>query len=263
MTPRPVSVISLSVALYGFVMLGALLFGFASTYLLFDRIEKVQSAALEAAVTVRGRHAAHDFATAVEQDWRRLKEIADRAALMDSAELKLALDLAVGSGERITWAGFATPDGIVQQASNDFLKDVDVSARPWFHRGLGGDFAGDVHDAVLLNKLLGGTAEDPLRFIDLAAQVHRPDGQVAGVLAFQIDFAWAESFLEKTASSLGLELYLVNQNGEVIVATDGCRNAPHYPATLPSFPVTLTRAVPNCRGGSSPGTRLTHNLTHT
>lgn len=223
MASRPASSISLSAAVYGFVLLGAILFGLATTYLLFDRVEKTQAAALEAAVKVRGHHAAHDLARALEQDWSDLKQIAIRLTEADPSGMQSAIDTIVGNGDRISWAGFATPEGVVQLASNDLLKGVDVSSRPWFQRGLSGDFAGDVHEAVLLNKLLGGTEADPLRFIDLAAQVQGPNGQLAGVLGFHINFAWAEAYLNETAQSLGLDLYLVSQNGDVIIATDGAQ----------------------------------------
>lgn len=220
MTSRPSSAISLSVAVYGFVVLGAILFGLATTILLLDRVGRVEAAALERAVTVRGRHAAHDLARALEQDWRHLKAIADRIATKDEFALKDALDLTAEADDSISWAGFATPDGMVSEASNDLLKNVDVSARPWFKRGLIGDFAGDVHDTVLLNKLLGGSADDRIRFIELAAQVKDPNGRIAGVLGFHINFTWAEAFLAETAQDLGLDLYLVSQNGDVIIATD-------------------------------------------
>ncbi len=223
MTSRPSSAISLSVAVYGFVVLGAILFGLATIILLQDRVRGAEAAALEQAVTIRGRHAARDFARALDQDWQTLKTIADRIALTDGLQVQGALDLAVGKGGRISWAGFATPDGLVSDSSQDLLKNVDVSARPWFQRGLSGDFAGDVHEAVLLNKLLGGSADDPRRFIDLAAQVKDPNEQIAGVLGFHINFAWAEAFLAESGHDLGLDLYLVSQNGDVIIATDGSK----------------------------------------
>lgn len=221
MTSRPKSLISLSAALHGFVVLGAILFGLSTTYLMFDIIQQVRSSAREEAVNVRGRYAARDLARSLEQDWQDLKDIAAKIEGSDASAIVVALDVMVGSDQRISWAGFATADGIVQAASNDVLKGVDVSARPWFQRGLRGDFAGDVHEAVLLNKLLGGTEQNPLRFLDLAAQVAAPDGHIAGVLGFHINFAWAEAFLADAAQKLELDLYLVNQNGEVIIATDG------------------------------------------
>ncbi|WP_395541653.1 HAMP domain-containing protein [Neotabrizicola sp. sgz301269] len=221
MAQRHASAISLPTAVYGFVLLGAILFGIATTLLLFDRVAKAQASALEAAVNVRGHHAAYDFARALHQDWQTLKRLSERIVDADPVAVQSALDTVVGDGERVSWAGFATTDGVVQAASNSLLETADVSARPWFQRGLIGDFAGDVHDAQLLNQLLGGSEEEPLRFIDLAAQVQGKDGQLKGVLGFHVNFSWAEAYLKDTADSLGLDLYLVNQDGEAIMATDG------------------------------------------
>ncbi|MDZ4394064.1 cache and HAMP domain-containing protein [Cypionkella sp.] len=223
MTSRRSSTISLAAAVYGFVFLGAILFALATTFLLLDRIARVESAALEEAVAVRGRHAARDLARGLEQDWRELKAIADNISGTDGFALESALDLTAAKDARISWAGLATPEGIVLEASNDLLKNVDVSSRPWFQRGLGGDFAGDVHEAILLNKLLAGPTDDPLRFIDLASQVKGQDGQIVGVLGFHINFEWVETFLAETADGLGLDIYLVSQNGDVIIATDGSK----------------------------------------
>jgi hypothetical protein len=226
MAQRTASAISLASAVYGFVVLGAILFGLSSAYLMYETIERVRSSALEEAVNVRGHYAARDFARVLEGDWRELKYIAGKIRGPDAIPVDVALDLVIGSDQRISWAGFATPDGLVQASSNDMLKGVDVSARPWFQRGFGGDFAGDVHEAVLLNQLLGGTEQNPLRFIDLASKVETPDGQIAGVLGFHINFAWAEAFLAELAQNLELDLFLVSQNGEVIIATDGSEPGP-------------------------------------
>jgi HAMP domain len=220
MTTRRATTLSLAAALYGFVCLSALLFGVVTAYLVFDRAQVVQESALAAAVDVRGRHAAFDLARALNQDWQNLKIISEQLALRDPASLRAALDLTVGDGSRVSWAGFAGPDGVVVASSNGILMEADVADRPWFQRGLGGDFAGDVHDAVLLNRILGGTEAEPLRFIDLAIQVIEPDGNVKGVLGFHINFAWAEAYLAAAARSLELDLFLVNQAGDVIVATD-------------------------------------------
>ena len=226
MAQRKASAISLASAVYGFVLIGAILFGLSLAYLMYETVERGRSSALEEAVNVRGRYAARDLAKVLEQDWRDLKYIAGKIEGLEAIPVEVALDLVIGSNQRISWAGFATPDGVVQASSNDMLKGVDVSARPWFQRGLGGDFAGDVHEAVLLNQLLGGTEQNPLRFIDLASKVETQDGQIAGVLGFHINFAWAEAFLADVAQNLELELFLVDQNGDVIIATDGSEPGP-------------------------------------
>lgn len=228
---RPV-LLSLSTALYGFVLLWGLLFVVVTWLLISDRVATAQQSGMQQAVAVRGAHAARDFAKVLEQDWRDLKMIGERLALEDPDALRGALDLTVGDGSRVSWAGLASAAGTVVASSGGLLDGADVSSRPWFQRGLSGDFAGDVHDAKLLNKLLGGTEAEPLRFIDLAARVSHRDDSVDGVLGFHINFAWAQTFLAETADSLDIDLFLVSQNGEVIIATDG---SPDVRGDLPSL----------------------------
>lgn len=219
MTTRPDTTLTLSAALFGFVFLCALAFASVSAGLVLDRISRFQNEVLNQAVTVRGTHAGTEFARTLNDLWETLQAIRRDPALSEPSRLRGALEAVVGDGRRVSWAGFARTDGVVVAASNGLLEGVDVSTRPWFQRGLAGDFAGDVHEAVLLNGLLGGSDSDPFRFLDLAGRVIGPDGEVAGVIGFHIDFDWAKAYLGELARELGLDLFLVNQSGEVIVAT--------------------------------------------
>lgn len=220
MTTREPTLLTLNDALISFVFVSAVLFGATTTLLVFDRLREFQAKALVEAVQVRGHHAANDLARSLDETWGTLNTIKSDIVLGDPRGLDGALVTIVGDGSRVSWAGFAGTDGRVVAASNGLLKGVDVSERPWFQRGLSGDFAGDVHEAVLLNNLLNGSETDPLRFIDLAAQVGDRDGQVRGVLGFHINFAWAEAFLAELAQDLNIDLFLVDQAGNVIVSTD-------------------------------------------
>lgn len=221
MTSLPRPAISLASALFGFVLLGAVLFSYVTFFLVFDRVKDTQSAALEEAVKVRGQHAALDFARMLDNNWDDLKAIADQLTTDDPAALADAINLVVVKGSGISWAGFARPDGVVVQSSNDDLRDVDVSSQRWFQRGLIGDFAGDMREVTLRTAHLDGTGNGHPRFIELAAPVRDSAGQVKGVVGFQIDFTSAEAYLAENAASLEIDLFLVNQNGDVIIATDG------------------------------------------
>ena len=232
MASRPVRAISLVSAVYGFVFLTAVLVGAATAYLLFDRVAFAKASATQEAVKIRGKHAAIDLARVFDQDFHDRQYLADHLAQDDPATLQGQLDLMAGNRERIVWAGFAGTDGIVIRGSHDVLQGADVSARPWFRRGLVGNFAGDVQDAILLNAILGGTTDDPIRLLDLSAPVRDANGQVLGVLSLRINFAWAEAFLTELAQSLELDFYLVSQDGSVIIATDGSEPGPR---DLPSF----------------------------
>ncbi len=243
--------LTLSTALGAFVLISGLLFGTAAAHLLFERAEAFQADALRKAVEIRGRHAAQNLAQNLDETWTILHAIKSDGLVSDPAGLAAALAVIVGNGERVSWAGFAGSDGQVIVASNDMLTGADVSERPWFQRGLSGDFAGDVHKAVLLNRLLGGSEEDPLRFIDLATQVTDAEGQVTGVLGFHIDFAWAEALLAEEAEGLGLDLFLVDQAGTVIIATDETvSEAPSLQAlraAAAGVPATTTETWPDGR----------------
>lgn len=216
-TPSP---LSLAAALNAFVVTFGVLFGVVTVYLVLDRARVFETQALTDAVQVRGRHAADDLARNLNDTWRMLAAVRDKASASDPDMIRGMLTAVVGDGQRVSWAGFAEPNGQVRMASDDLLLGADVSSRPWFQRGLSGSFAGDVHEAVLLNGLLGGTEADPFRFIDLAAPVIGTDGTVDGVIGLHIDFSWAEALLSETADELGLDLFLVNQAGELILSTD-------------------------------------------
>lgn len=213
--------ISLAAAVFGFVVLAALVTTFLAFLFIRQQLTIQSGTALAQAVHVRAQGAEHALARALHESWENTRAIARDLAFQEPAALRAALDLVVGDGSRVSWAGFAAVDGTVRSASGGMLEGQNVSARPWFQQGLEGDFAGDVHEAVLLADLLGPLPDgSPRRFLDFATPVVDANGRAAGVLALHIDFAWAERFLASTAEVLQLDLYLLNQDGEVIIATD-------------------------------------------
>lgn len=214
--------ISLATAVYGFVVLAALVMTFVALLFIRQQLSAQGDAALAQAVHVRAQGAEHALARALHQSWEDTRVIARHLAFQEPAALRAALDLVVGDGTRVSWAGFAQLDGTVASASGGMLEGQSVAARPWFQGGLEGDFAGDVHEALLLADLLGPLPDgSPRRFLDLATPVTDANERVAGVLALHIDFGWTERFLASTAQALQIDLFLVNQDGEVIIATDG------------------------------------------
>lgn len=172
------------------------------------------------AANVRSNGAALAFAHALSENWHQVVWLSEIIARNGDVNLDETLSALVQDHRRISWAGFVAPDGTVQDASNGFLVGADVSERPWFQAALQGDHAGDLHDAVLLSDLLGGTPDDPLRFLDLARPVVDASGAMIGVVAIHIDGAWAEGFLNELADSLEIELFIVDDDRQVKFATD-------------------------------------------
>ena len=211
----------LALSVLGCFLLGAMLLAGALAAFVPEYSRAVTDRALDQSVQTRTQSAALDFARALQSDWQEVRHLAGIAGATPPGQMRAALDGLVGSGSRVSWAGFTGLDGRVIAASGGLLEEMDVSARPWFEAGLRGPFAGDVHDAVLLNRLLGGDEDEPLRFIDFALPVRDPEtGEVTGVLASHTTFGWLERFLSETAEVRNLDLFLVDATGAVVFATD-------------------------------------------
>ncbi|MFN4099503.1 MAG: cache domain-containing protein [Pararhodobacter sp.] len=215
------NIISLKTALLGFVCLGAVILSGIALLAMQSRVSDYRAAALERAVMVRAQGVALDLSRTLEQDWSALIAVAGQVEPQNLDAMGVAVDTLAGDRQRISWAGYAGLDGRVAAASGDMLLDADITERLWYQRGLQGDFAGDARNAILLNQLLGGTEEEPIRFLDLSTPVRNAEGDVQGVLALHLNFNWTSAFLAETAATLGIDLFLVSQDGTVIFASDG------------------------------------------
>lgn len=120
-----------------------------------------------------------------------------------------------------SWIGFADPSGKVLVAAGDLLLGQSVAKRPWFIEGLKGPYTGDVHEALLLAKLLPPSASgEPLRFVDFAAPVNDGQGRPLGVLGVHATWDWARSVVEslqsQTQRNKGVEVFILDRKGVVI-----------------------------------------------
>ena len=211
---------NLSKAVYGSVAFGALVAAAGTVFVLNERLAAFRTDALAQAVTVRARGVELDFARTLHQEWRKARIIAEDIARRDDVALRSSLDLVVGDNERVSWAGLAMLDGTVRVASGGLLVGQNVSSRPWFQQGLQGDFAGDVHDAVLLAKLLRTEDNEPRRFLDLATPVRDEAGQISGVLGLHLDQRWAEAHLTEAAEAVQIDVFVVNREGQIVLTTE-------------------------------------------
>jgi HAMP domain-containing protein len=163
------------------------------------------------------------LATGVAEQWVELRAIASWAAAEGvGGSFPLRLDTVRAVNANLAWMGVASPDGRVLVATSRVLEGQDVSARPWFRAGLQGDFAGDLHDALLLSRILpprpGG---EPLRLIDFAMPLRRADGTLVGVLGSHVDWQWMRDRVRNTPLPTGMEALLVTRDGTVIVGPPG------------------------------------------
>ena len=136
-------------------------------------------------------------------------------------DILMSLELRKKSRSEFAWLGVADAQGTVVQASAGMLQGQSVGKRPWFAAGLQGVYAGDVHEALLLAKLLPGLASgEPLRFIDFAAPIRNRQGQVVGVLGAHGHWRWVTETVQAAATRLGgdhnFEILIVDKKGAVL-----------------------------------------------
>lgn len=91
-----------------------------------------------------------------------------------------------------SWIGYTDTKGKVLAATDGILLGKDLSERPVFKEGIQGKFIGDVHDAVLLAKLLPNPTGEPLQFVDVSLPIKNSQQQTIGVLAAHMSWAWAK-----------------------------------------------------------------------
>jgi signal transduction histidine kinase len=172
--------------------------------------------------------AAHLFKARIDDN------VTERLKLMEHAAkrmLQLTPPERVGLLESIqqvfpefAWIGYAGMDGKVQVATQGLLQNVNVSARPWFQRGLRLPIVEDVHAAVLLERLLPPLPDgDPWRFIDVAAPVAPTDSKstVAGVVGGHLGLPWLrrmhDDFTARYANEGPIDVIVAARNGDILM----------------------------------------------
>jgi signal transduction histidine kinase len=118
------------------------------------------------------------------------------------------------------WIGLTNAQGRVIASTKRILEGKDVSSRPWFKGAQTRSFVGDVHDAVLLAKLLPNPTQEPLRFVDVAAPVTDEGGEFQGVLGAHLSWSWAnrvkENLLEPVEKRSHVEALILSNDGTVL-----------------------------------------------
>lgn len=119
------------------------------------------------------------------------------------------------------WIGFIRPTGLLEAATGRVYEGMDVSARDWWKQGFDRPYVGDVHDAVVLGKLLYANRMEVPRFVDLAAPVRDEQGTLTGVVAAHLSWDWASeverSVLGQISDDAEVEAMILSADGTVIL----------------------------------------------
>lgn len=145
----------------------------------------------------------------------------------DPASIVQILDRIQRTRPQYSWIGLALPDGRVHAATQNMLIGKDVHERPWFQHAQRQPYVGDVHEAKLLAKMLppSATAGEPLRFVDFAAPVLSPRGDLIGVLGAHANWDWVHdvvrSLRSQRAHDKGVLIFVMNRDGVIIHRPQG------------------------------------------
>ncbi len=179
-----------------------------------------------------GQEVAAQLARGVYVQWRELDGLRQFAEQSPRAEeLRQRFDTITRLNDRYAWIGLAQPDGRITVAGGGLLEGSSVAERAWFRGGLQGGFAGDVRDALLLQRIMN--AAEPPRVIDFAAPVRRPDGTVAGVIASHVSWASVRGVMQEALQGSGRDAILVARDGTILVGP------PQLEGRAPSVPSLL------------------------
>lgn len=215
--------LSLRVAFASFLLIAVVMSALGVVTFVTEQNRTYQANMLEREVTLRVRSVGLNFSRSLNANWEQLNRLEEILPAMNTEQRRAALDAIVGGGTRVGWVGFVSTGGVVLTSSGGLLEGMDVSTRSWFREGLAREHAGDVHDAVLLSKLLDKSSRTPKQFIDFSRPVRDKEGKVLGVLGMHLRYDWIIKYLTESASVLGMNVYLVNETGKVVLSTDGLR----------------------------------------
>lgn len=142
-------------------------------------------------------------------------------ALSNPAVAQRIVDQMGDQDPALAWAGITDKDGTVVAGTRGILVGHSIAQRPVYLEGMKGSFLGDVHEAVLLAKLLPNVTGEPLRFVDVSAPIKGTDGSVRGVVAVHYSWDWARRLVSDPLSPMqgrsGLETILVAADNRVLL----------------------------------------------
>jgi len=122
------------------------------------------------------------------------------------------------------WIGMAGLDGKVLVEARGLLEGANVAQRPWFRDALKGVHVGDVHEAVLLAKLLPAPEGEPRRFVDVAFPYMDAQGKPAGVLGVHLSWQWARdverSIIAPVQTRGKVQALIVSAEGVVLLGPE-------------------------------------------
>ncbi|MDX8382409.1 MAG: ATP-binding protein [Ghiorsea sp.] len=202
----------------GIVLFLSLSLSYWAAMISTQQIEDQQGAAFE--------RDAHNAAEMLDRGmFERFREMQVAAVLSDIQDPGVSIDTKRKVLERMqssfnayAWIGMCDAQGVGMVGTGEYLEGKSLSQRPWCKEGRTKPYVGDVHDALLLAKILPNPSGEEFYLVDVAAPVHAPDGSLLGVLCGHIFWDWATDML-KVSKSADEETFLLSTDGLVLAGS--------------------------------------------
>lgn len=160
--------------------------------------------------------------------WSRAAEIDIISKLKDmkspdtTDDIQMMLNQLKISFPVFTWVGYLDPQGNVIASTDGILKGANIDKRPVYLEGRKGRFIGDVHEAVLLAKLLPNPTGEPLQFVDISTPIYDQSLELKGVLAAHLSWEWANEVKASILAPLvekkhSYEVFIISKNGNTVL----------------------------------------------
>lgn len=192
-------------------------------------IENFARAHAERRATESLRQISADFRDALDrgmaQQFQQIRVLAQLDTFRrfdDLPAMRQALDQVQLGFNHFAWIGVTDAQGRVLASASGLLEGANVSKRPWWQGAQTGPFVGDVHAAVLLEKLLPQQTE-PWRFVDFAVPIRNDKGELRGVFGSHLSWTWARQIkndlIDAAMDAHQAEALVIARDGTVLLGT--------------------------------------------
>lgn len=147
---------------------------------------------------------------------------------VDNDERRELLDQLKVAYSDYAFIAITDTEGKVLVSAERLLEGENVSQRPWFIETMKGEpFVGDVHEALLLARLIPNLTGEPLRFVDVAFPLRDEENNITGVLGTHLSWTWAnevrDSIVEVINDTRDIDVFILSSNKDILLGTNDYR----------------------------------------
>jgi diguanylate cyclase (GGDEF)-like protein len=219
----------LSIKLRTYFAISFALIIFITSALLSFSISKISSGKLEKEVGDSLSGAAFQMTDKLDYFmWSRYQEIQVLSELQtfksqdNEKDAQYLLDQLHTKIPSFSWIGYTDENGNIKAASDQILVGANIAKRPVFINARKEPFIGDVHDAVLLSKLIPTQNGEPLQLVDISTPIIGNNGEFKGVLAAHLSWEWAREIQDIILKPLqekrqNVDLFIISSKDNTVL----------------------------------------------